>query len=187
MKYLAIAALVGLISAAEVESEFSKFQGRRLNTYSLVQESHCTDSDDSSCSDDDAEDVQIQSHEYPAYMSGFGGYKTYIRDVPDRFETEADDTLMKSMYETYAVESEDKNGLPTGRFWVTKDSAMKACDEVVDTHLRLHKDAKKEYLDANFPALWARFDVNEEGKIEIDRMPQLLRSICGNAEACLGL
>ena len=104
-------------------------------------------------------------------MSGFGGYKTYIRDTPDRFETEADDTLMKSMYETYAVEGEDKNGLPTGRYWVTKDMAMKAADEVVDTHLRLHKSEKTDYLAANFPALWARFDVNEEGKIEIDRMP----------------
>ena len=52
-------------------------------------------------------------------MSGFGGYKTYMRDTPDRFETEADDTLMKSMYKTYATEGEDKHGLPTGHFWVT--------------------------------------------------------------------
>ena len=183
MKYIAIAALIGLISAAEVESEFSKFQGRRLNTY--LQEKECTDSSDSSCDDDDAEDIQLR--DYPAYMDGFGGYKTYIRDVPDRFETEADDTLMRSMYKTYAIEGEDKNGLPTGRFWVTKADAMKACDEVVDTHLRLHKADKADYLAAHFPELWARFDVNEEGRIEIDRMPQLLRSMCGNSEACLGL
>ena len=116
MKYFVLAALVGLISAAEVESEFSKFQGKRLNTY--VQESQCTDSSDSSCDDDDAEDVQIK--DFPANMSGFGGYKTYMRDTPDRFETEADDTLMKSMYKTYATEGEDKHGLPTGHFWVTK-------------------------------------------------------------------
>ena len=131
--------------------------------------------------------VNIDHAGYSASMDGFGGYKTYIRDVPDRFETEADDTLMRSMYETYAMESADKDGLPTGRFWVTKDSAMKACDEVVSTHLRLKDAEKKSYVEAQFPALWARFDVNEENKIEIDRMPQLLRSICGNAEACLGL
>ena len=131
--------------------------------------------------------VKITTGDFDPTMSGFGGYKTYIRDVPDRFETEADDTLMKSMYSTYAIEGEDKDGLPTGRFWVTKDSAKKACDEVVDTHLRLHGKEKTEYLEAQFPALWTRFDVNEEGRIEIDRMPQLLRSICGNAEACLGL
>ena len=142
MKYFVLAALVGLISAAEVESEFSKFQGKRINTY--VQE--CTDSSDSSCDDDDNEDVQIK--DFPANMSGFGGYKTYIRDTPDRFETEADDTLMKSLYTTYAVEGEDKDGLPTGRYWVTKDMAMKAADEVVDTHLRLHKSEKTDYLAA---------------------------------------
>ena len=131
--------------------------------------------------------VNIDHAGYSASMDGFGGYKTYIRDIPDRFETEADDTLMKSMYETYAMESADKDGLPTGRFWVTKESAKKAAAEVVGTHLRLDKKAEADYVDAQFPALWARFDVNEENKIEIDRMPQLLRSICGNAEACLGL
>ena len=131
--------------------------------------------------------INIEHAGYDASMDGFGGYKTYIRDVPDRFETEADDTLMKSMYETYAMESADKDGLPTGRFWVTKESAKKAAAEVVGTHLRLDKKAEADYVDAQFPALWARFDVNEENKIEIDRMPQLLRSICGNAEACLGL
>ena len=131
--------------------------------------------------------INIDHAGYDASMDGFGGYKTYIRDVPDRFETEADDTLMKSMYETYAMESADKDGLPTGRFWVTKESAKKAAAEVVGTHLRLDKKAEADYVDAQFPALWARFDVNEENKIEIDRMPQLLRSICGNAEACLGL
>tara|TARA_B110001450_G_scaffold218545_1_gene213063 strand:- start:256 stop:687 length:432 start_codon:yes stop_codon:yes gene_type:complete len=131
--------------------------------------------------------ASIKMTDYDATMDGFGGYKTYIRDVPDRFETEADDTLMKSMYATYAIESADKDGLPTGRFWVTKASAMKACDEVINTHLRLAGKEKTSYLEAQFPALWDRFDVNEEGRIEIDRMPQLLRSICGNAEACLGL
>ena len=143
MKYFAIAALVGLISAVKVG-------------------------------------------DYTADMNGFGGYHTYIRDTPDRFETEADDTLMKSMYATYATEGE-KDDLPTGRFYVTKENAKKACDEVVNTHLHLKAKEKDEYIAAQFPALWTRFDVNEEGKIEVDRMPQLLRSICGNAEACLGL
>ena len=104
--------------------------------------------------------VNIDHAGYSASMDGFGGYKTYIRDVPDRFETEADDTLMRSMYETYAMESADKDGLPTGRFWVTKESAKKAAAEVVGTHLRLDKKAEADYVDAQFPALWARFDVN---------------------------
>jgi len=80
-------------------------------------------------------------------MNGFGGYKTYIRDTPDRFETEADDTLMKSMYATYATEGEaDK--LPTGRFYVTKENAKKACDEVINTHLHLNGSEKEAYVAA---------------------------------------
>jgi hypothetical protein len=37
-------------------------------------------------------------------MNGFGGYKTYIRDIPARFLNEEDDALMRSMYENYATE-----------------------------------------------------------------------------------
>ena len=125
--------------------------------------------------------------DFPAHMSGFGGYKTYMRDTPDRFETEADDTLMKSMYKTYATEGEDKHGLPTGHFWVTKDDAEKAASEVVGTHLQLKDKDLKAYVAAQFSPAWTRYDVNEEGKIEVDRMPAFLRSICGNAEACAGL
>ena len=36
MKNFALAALFGLISADEVRSEFSKFQGKRLNTYAQI-------------------------------------------------------------------------------------------------------------------------------------------------------
>ena len=40
----------------------------------------------------------LQVGDYDAYMSGFMGYHTYVRDTPDRFETEEDDILMHSMY-----------------------------------------------------------------------------------------
>ena len=120
-------------------------------------------------------------------MSGFGGYKTYMRDTPDRFESEADDTLMRSMYDTYATEGMNKDGTPNGLFWVTKANAKKAAGEIVGTHLLLSKDAEKEFVEANFPKAWDRYDVNEEGKIELDRMPIFLRHICGNTEACIGM
>ena len=95
----------------------------------------------------------VKVNDYDSSMNGFGGYHTYIRDTPDRFETEADDTLMKSMYANYATEGE-KDNLPTGRFYVTKANAQKACDEVVSTHLRLVKKEKEDYLASQFPALW---------------------------------
>jgi len=119
-------------------------------------------------------------------MNGFGGYDTYVRDIPKRFETEDDDRLMHSLYKNYAFEGKTA-GKPNGHFFLDEKNAEDASREVVMTHLKLNKDQATKYLAENFPALWARFDVNEEGKVEIDRMPQFLRQICGNAEACIGL
>ena len=51
----------------------------------------------------------------------------------------------------------------------------------------LKGDAAANYVKANFPDHWAKYDVNEEGRVEIDRMPTLLRSWCGSAEGCIGL
>jgi hypothetical protein len=38
-------------------------------------------------------------------------------------------------------------------------------------NLGMDDKAAKSYLDSNFGSIWNRFDVNDEGKIEIDRMP----------------
>ena len=135
----------------------------------------------------ESEVVQLRGDdEYPAYMHGFGGYHTYMRDIPDRFETESDDRLMHSMYNQYATEGK-KDGKPDGNFWLDEASAKRAALEVVATHLHLKGKAADAYLASTFDPLWKRFDVNEEGKIEIDRAPVFLRQICGNAEACIGL
>jgi hypothetical protein len=41
---------------------------------------------------------------------------------------------MESMYKNYATEGMT-NGLPNGHFWVTKENAKRAADEVSNTHL----------------------------------------------------
>ena len=38
-----------------------------------------------------------------------------------------------------------------------------------------------------FEPLWRKYDVLEDGKVDIDRMPVFLRQICGSAEGCIGL
>ena len=131
MKSFTLAAILGAVSAAD----------RFYYHPEYIQES-------SSSSASDDENVQLAAtatytptytkpKDFPAYMNGFGGYKTYIRDTPDRFESEADDTLMRSMYDTYAHEGMNKDdGTPNGKFWVTKDNARKAAGEVVCTHLK---------------------------------------------------
>jgi len=71
-------------------------------------------------------------------MNGFGGYNTYIRDVPDRFEGAGDDRLMNSLYMNFAREGK-KNHLPTGHFWLDEGNARKVGNEVIMTHLGMNK------------------------------------------------
>ena len=131
--------------------------------------------------------VHDDAKDFPHWMNGFGGYRVYKRDIPTRFENDSDDLLMRSMYENYATEGKDGSGKPNGHFWVTKEDAEKASDEVVGTHLHMKDGQKTAFVKEHFPTVWTRFDVNEDGKIEIDRMPQFLRMVCGDSEACLGL
>jgi len=123
---------------------------------------------------------------YGPEMVGFEGYHAYVRDVPDRFETESDDKLMESLYKNYATEGMT-NHLPNHHFWVEKKHAMQAAMEVAVNNLGLDKEKAKSYVDSQFADVWKRYDVNEEGKVDLDRMPALLRSFCGNNEACIGL
>ena len=119
-------------------------------------------------------------------MNGFGGYLTYIRDIPARYRDGTGDKLMQSMYQTYATEGAT-NGKPNGHFYVYEEDARNAAAEVLETHLKIHGNALESKISAEFPALWKRFDVNEEGFLDIDRMPIFLRQLCGVNEACMGL
>ena len=78
-------------------------------------------------------------------MHGFGGYHTYMRDTPDRFEGLGDDTLMRSLYKNYATEGKTNN-LPNGHFWVTLEDAKRCAAEVAGTHLGLKGGELEAYL-----------------------------------------
>ena len=43
------------------------------------------------------------------------------------------------------------------------------------THLDLTGGAADGYLDREFEPLWKKYDVLEDGKVDIDRMPVFLR------------
>merc|ERR1711934_913494 len=168
-------------------------QLKHKTVFAQVQNSDSDSSSDSEESDDD-ENVQLKYNSwlvhddkeppkekpYPHWMDGFGGYHTYKRDIPDRFEEESDDTLMRSLYKNYATEGE-KDGLPNGHFWVTEADAKRVAKEVAATHLGLKGGDGDEYVGANFKELWSKYDVNEEGRVEIDRLPIFLRAFCGSA------
>jgi len=74
-----------------------------------------SDSSDSSDSDDDL----IQMGDYAAGQSGRLGGGAYERVTPARFSADSDDIFMRSVYQNYATEDADKEGVPLGTFYLS--------------------------------------------------------------------
>ena len=114
----------------------------------------------------------------------------YSRSMPARFSEERDDRLMNSMIGTYAREV-FVEGKPTGHLFLNKADARAAADEVIRDHV--HEDRLAEADSApddlaasdgdRFEDTWNHFDVNKDGLVEVERMPQFMRMLLGNALA----
>ena len=174
MKYttLAICALLGLTLESNAITVYT-----RQGTVAYVE-------NESSDSPSDEEHVQLSaqgwydeeevdhSNEYflpnQHEMLGGGGYE---RVIPARYQEDTDDIFMRSMYENYALEQKTKEGNPSGKFWMDEAAARSASSEVLESHKGLKGGAKQTYLDTYFAKTWAHFDVNQVGKIEVDKMP----------------
>jgi len=98
-------------------------------------------------------------------MPHFDGHINYDRVVPDRFSEERDDRLMNSLISNYALEVRDVNGQPTGHFFLNKEQAKLAADEISGTHDTSKVDSR------TFEDTWNHFDVNNDGLIEVERGP----------------
>ena len=137
MKYtLAIAAILGLASVEQVQA--IQLEG------------------------DDSESDHSKEY-FPAGMDemlGDGIVGEYKRVTPPRFAEDTDDVFMRSMIENYALEAKNKDGTPSGKFWMDKEGARAAAAEVLETHKGLKGDDLHLYLETYFPRTWNHFDVN---------------------------
>ena len=114
----------------------------------------------------------------------------YERVIPPQFEEERDDRLMHSMIKNYAREVKHDGEL-TGHLFLNKADAKAAAQEVVSNHGGA--DRKRDYDAGNesgdleeqegdrFEETWNHFDVNKDGLVEVERMPQFMRMLLGNA------
>ena len=112
--------------------------------------------------------------------AGTIGAAAYSRTTPERFATDNDDIFMRSMIENYALESKDKEGAPTGAFWVDEFAAKAASSEVLCTHKKICGADLQAYLDQYFSKAWGHFDVNRTGYVEVIKMPQLIRFLASD-------
>merc|ERR1712048_1416992 len=72
-------------------------------------------------------------------MLGGGGYE---RVTPSRFAADSDDIFMRSMIEQYALEQKNKDGTPSGKFWLDEAGARAASREVLETNCRITGKAR---------------------------------------------
>ena len=114
------------------------------------------------------------------------GHPYYNRVVPLHFQGPNDDRLMHSLITQYALEG-NTNGQPNGHFYMTKELTEKACDEVIGTHYQFDGDKKHKMVQEAMDRLWPRYDVNEDGFIEVQRAAVFLREAIGEVETAFGL
>merc|ERR1712194_511144 len=146
MKYFAIAALLGLVSSAQVDATHESIGHKTrlaiLNNLIQIEEGSDSESEEET-------NVQVRGcddcyGEVPAFMDKSHAAGGYNRVVPDRFVEERDDQLMESVIEKYAREIKI-DGKLTGTMMLNLEDAFN------------------------------HFDVNHDGLIEAERCPQFLR------------
>merc|ERR1712083_371097 len=126
------------------------------------------------------DDDNLQIDDYHPGQSGTMGAASYARVVPARFSGDSDDIFMRSMISNYAIEAANKDGSPTGNFYMTPATTRAAASEVLCTHKGLCGAALKKYLATYFDKAWGHFDVNKSGSIEVIRTPQLMRFLASD-------
>ena len=171
MKTFALAALLGAASAVQLSNQ-EKLYSEMNKIVETVQ---------------DWEGYHAHMHEFPGTVNEYGNFMdAYTRTPPVRFQGDSADTgyypvdtFTQNMIKKYAIEGIDgkkeKDPRPTGSFYLTKDTARKASEEVICTHFALCGAKGTEYLATHYEDAWNYYDVNREGKIDAVGVSQFFR------------
>ena len=126
-------------------------------------------------------------HSKEFFTAGMDGYAEgeYERKIPANFEDNDSDIFMRSMLEQYALEAKNKDGTPSGKFWMDEQNAKAASYEVLETHKGLKGAELQKYVDTYFSKTWNHFDVNQSGTIEVMKMPQFMRFLASDQSMTL--
>ena len=113
--------------------------------------------------------------EIPAFHADAAYGDGYTRVVPVQYREMRDDRLMNSLISKYAREVK-MNGKLTGQMFLNKDDARSVADEVTRT-----SPSHIATSNVDFEGTWDHFDVNKDGLVEVERMPQFLRYLTNGA------
>ena len=110
----------------------------------------------------------------------------YTRDddkyAPERYEGSGDDKLMDNLYKTYAFQGRDMNGKPNGQYYLSRHAFEAVAKEVISTHLKFSGPKMDSMFESRIPDIWDKNDVNDTGKVEVERIAPMLRQVIGDLE-----
>ena len=190
MRTFAILALLGLVSATEVErNQYVSNRMYRANVALANQSESSSDSESESDEDVGVENqIMFRPEDEGKTYPGDVGREGYTRSkrIPARFSSDSDDLFVRSMITKYAVEGEDGDGNPTGVFTMDETAAKAAAYETLNTHKGISGTAADQYLATYFAKAWGHFDVNKSGSIPVVRTPEFMRFLCSDQNMSLG-
>ena len=106
--------------------------------------------------------------------------KPTAADTPSSGYFGADeDDVMNNIFGHYAVEVTNAAGQKTGQKVLYKDAAQKACAEILLVTKQVNEAKMESYMAEFFPRTWAKFDVNNQGEIDITEGHTFMRSLLG--------
>ena len=171
----------------KVYGDFSTSQANARPPY----RSHMMTGVESESDDDSSSDMQMESSDHSGEFftsaeSGREAHGGYERAITSHFSADSDDIFMRSMIKTYALEGKNKDGSPSGAFFLDQAGARAAASEVLATHKGLKGAALQNYLKTYFAKAWSHFDVNQTGKVEVIAMPRFMRFLASDQYMSLG-
>jgi len=81
---------------------------------------------------------------------------------------------MHSLITEYALEGKT-NGEPNHHFYLTKDAVHSVSKSVVNQEFGWEGEKRDTYVNQRLAKLYPYFDVNNEGFLDVARVPPLLR------------
>lgn len=161
MKYIAIAALLGLVSSSTISAPvptppYKAWESVKGN----------------------AEEGKYERVVTPHFATD--GDDIFMRSMITKYAVEErtdSDILPDGM---------KVGGEATGKFWMTQATTLAAAKEVLNTHKGLSGDALNAYVDTYFKKAWDHFDVNQVGQVEVIKMPQFMRFLASDQFMSLG-
>ena len=90
-----------------------------------------------------------------------------------------EDDVMNNIFNHYAVPVTNAAGSATGQHVLYREGAQKACAEILLVTKQVSEAKMEAYMAEFFPRTWAKFDLNNQGEIDITESHTFMRSLLG--------